>query len=182
MSNWVSTTEKRQFIKWFLDNHQLKHKDARMVLEYILQHHHILENLSFTEKIRLNEKTIVISTMHSDEPGFIYYYNQKKTDDISKTLGSFMSNPAEKTNIILHFYGKQSNHRYLQLVEPSTDSFKRYKQFQQDAKEADSLLDKVLLEQEMNILKLQIDRALDQNDKQTFTRLVARLQELKDLA
>ena len=179
MSNWVSTTEKRHFIKWFLDHHQLKHKDARMLLEYLLKNHHILENLSFTENIRLKENTIVISTINSDEPGFLYYYNQRKTDDVSKALGNFMSNPAEKINLILHFYGKQTNHRYLQLVEPAVDSFKRYKQFQQDSKEADLLIDQLLIEEEINILKLQIDHALDQNDQEAFKRLVARLNELK---
>lgn len=181
MKNWVSATEKSNFLKWFLDQHQLKHKDARVLIDYLLKQHPILENLSFTSAIKSGEKSIIISSMQSDQPGFVYYNGKIKTEDVSKALGDLMSNPADKLNIVLHFYGKQSNQRYLQLVEPATNYFVRHKQFQEYSKEVNSLIEKSLIEQEIKKVREAIDAALDQNDKQLFNRLVERLSELKDL-
>ncbi|WP_100405808.1 YpiB family protein [Bacillus solitudinis] len=173
MKKWVSATEKSQFIKWFLDQHRLKQKEARMVLEYILKHHRLLENISFTEKIQLKEKTIVISSIYSDEPGFVYYYNQRKSEDVSKALGDMMANPSAQFYIIFNFFGNMRNNRYTQLLETVIeDKFKRYKQFQKYSSEADIII-------EMSILRKQIDDALDQRDETIFKQLVEKLKELR---
>ncbi|GAE29713.1 YpiB family protein [Alkalihalobacillus hemicellulosilyticus] len=171
--NWVSASEKRSFLRWFLDQHQLKHKDARMLLDHIIKKHHILENVTFTETIQQRERTIVISSTSSDEVGFVYYYHNQKTEDVSKALGDLLANPADKIYLILHFYGKQSNQRYVQLVEtPRKDSFKRYKQFKQDSNEVDALI-------ELTMLKNQINEALDNRDEARFRALVKRLEALQ---
>ncbi|WP_062051411.1 YpiB family protein [Bacillus sp. JCM 19034] len=172
--NWISASEKRNFLKWFLTQHQLKHKDARMLLENIINKHHILENVTFTESIQPRERTIVISSTSSDEVGFIYYYHNQKTEDVSKALGDLLANPSHKIYLILHFYGKQSNQRYVQLVEtPRRDSFKRYKQFKQDINEVDALI-------ELTLLKNQINEALDNRDKARFRILASRLEKLQN--
>jgi uncharacterized protein YpiB (UPF0302 family) len=181
MKNWISTSEKSSFLKWFLQQHQLKHKDARMLLEYIINNHHILENLSIIETIPKKGRTILISSMQSDKPGFIYYSQHRKTEDVSKALGDLMSNPSDKLYLNLHFYGKQSNHRYLHLVESETNYFVRYKQFKEYEKETKLIIEKSLVDQEINNVRQQIDAALDQNDKQLFNQLVERLQQLKEL-
>ncbi|MDT8861937.1 YpiB family protein [Alkalihalobacillus sp. MEB130] len=181
MRNWVSSAEKSNFLKWFIDQHQLKHKDARMLLEYICKNHHILENLTFTESVPSKGRTFIISSMHSDKPGFIYYYNKRKTEDVSKALGDLMSNPSDKVFLKLHFYGKQSNHRYLQLVESQINSFVQHKQFKEYEKETNIILEKALLDQEIEKVRNQIDEALDQGDKPLFNQLVERLQELKSM-
>lgn len=178
MSRWVSPTEKRNFLKWFLEHQQLKRTDARKVIEYIINNYHILENVFFTEKIILGRKTIVVSSVNSDEPGFVFYFNQRKTDEVATALGDLMMNPYDKVHIIIHFSGKMLNHRYLQLIEtPALENIKQYEQFQKYEKEADAMIGKVLLEKEIEMIKKQIDEALDKKDEELFKRLTARLKE-----
>src|SRR4051812_33881247 len=178
MSRWVSPIQKRNFLKWFLDHQQLKRSDARKVIDYIINHLHILENIAFTEKIMMSQKTIVISSMNSDEPGFLFYVNQCKTEEVSSALGDLMMNPSEKVNIIIHFRGKMLNHRYLQLIEnPVAENIKLYQRFEKYSKEADELIEEVILEKEIEIIKKQIDEALDQKDEALFTRLTTQLKE-----
>ncbi|NRD78945.1 YpiB family protein [Bacillus sp. BRMEA1] len=179
MSKWVSPSEKRYFLKWFLECQQLKRTDARKVIEYIINHYHILENVSFTEKMMLNRKTIVISSMNTDEPGFAYYHNQRKTDEIAMALGDLMMNPTEKVFMILNFNGKTLNHRYLQLIEsPALENMKQYNRFQKYEQEVNEIIEKNSLEMEIAIIKNQIDRALDQKDEKLFKRLTEKLKEL----
>ncbi|OIJ11107.1 hypothetical protein BKP37_17000 [Anaerobacillus alkalilacustris] len=180
MGNWVSAAEKSSFLKWFLEHYQLKQREARMFLEYLLKKHHILQNLSFTDKIKYNEKTVVISSIQADEPGFVYYSTRGKSENVSAALNDLMSNPTGKLNIILHFQGKQLNYRYLKLLESKSDSLKTYRQFEQYSKDADALINKVLLEQEIKFIKLLIDEALDNRDEKEFKRLIFKLQDLEN--
>ncbi|WP_141433963.1 YpiB family protein [Bacillus sp. 03113] len=178
MRKWVSANEKRSFLKWFLDNHRLKRIEARRLIEFLNNKTHILENLSFTEKINLKEKTIVISSTNSDETGFEYYYNQRKTFDVATAIGDITANPTSKINIILHFYGKMRNVRYNQLIEYTNDEIKPYELYQRQAKAADQVIAILMLEQEVNNIKKDIDMALDQKNEEQFHKLVEKLKEL----
>jgi uncharacterized protein YpiB (UPF0302 family) len=179
MRKWISITEKRNFLKWFLDNHRLKSTDARKILEFIIHRPHLLENLSFVDKIKPREKTIVVSSMQSDESGFAFYDRYRKTEDASQALHDLTLNPSEKVNLILNFYGKLLNHRYLQMLDsPEADSIHLYEQSERHARAAEALIEKISHEQEIERVKRQIDEALDKNDRLLFEQLVSRLQEL----
>lgn len=179
MKKWISASEKRNFLKWFLDQHRLKRTEARKVLEYMMNNPPILECISFTEHIQLNRKTIVISSVQSDEPGFEFYYNKRKTEDVAIALGELMTNPSDRVNVMIHFYGKMSNHNYLQLIEsPAIDNLRQYTQYEKDAKEVDAMIKKLVLEQKRQLLKQQIDEALDANNEALFSSLVNQLNQL----
>jgi len=144
-----------------------------------MKNNHILENVSFTEKISLSEKTIVISSLNSDEPGFEYYSDQRKTSDVSTAIGDLQANPSGKVNIILNFYGKMMNHRYLQLIEPQvSENIKNYQRYEKISKEVDTIITKAMLENEKEKIRKQIDQALDQRNEDLFKELVLRLNNL----
>jgi uncharacterized protein YpiB (UPF0302 family) len=171
--NWVSTTRKGEFLKWFLEHHQLKNKEARRLVEYIQKNHHILKNISFTDSIHPRERTIVISSINSDETGFLFHFNGQKTEDVSRAFGSLMNSPADKVYLILNYFGKHSDHRYSQLVETHRlSSIKQYEQSDKDAKETDLVV-------EIALLKSRINKALDDRDEELFHQLVKKLKEIQ---
>ncbi|QGQ48717.1 YpiB family protein [Metabacillus sediminilitoris] len=173
--SWVSTTKKSEFLKWFLNHHQLKNKEARRIIDYIQKNHHILRSLSFTETIQLKERTIIISSINSDKTGFLFYDNNNQTEEVSEAFWSLMDNPAKKTYIILHFFGKQSNFLYTELIEPSRlQSIRRYEQSEKDAKATNLVV-------EIALLKSQINKALDDRNEEVFKSLTEKLKELQKL-
>jgi len=171
--NWISTSKKDEFLKWFLNNHQLKNKEARRLIEYIQKNHHILKNLSFTDYVHPKDRTIVVSSINTDESGFLFYTNGQKTEDVSRAFGSLMSSPSEKVYLILHYFGKHSDHRYTQLVETHRiHSIKQYEQSEKDAKATDLVV-------EVALLKSRINKALDDRDEELFHELVKQLKEIQ---
>jgi uncharacterized protein YpiB (UPF0302 family) len=180
MNKWVSIADKRQFLKWFVEHHRLKHPDARKILDYVLKRPHILENITFTEKIDVKKRTIIISSINSDEVGFVYYYNQQKTENAAVALGDLMANPMEKIYLIVHFFGKDTNRLYAEIIEtPRKDALKNYERFQQYSEEADAVIDRIMLQTEIKNVRSQIDAALDKKDEQQFHSLVRELMELE---
>lgn len=182
MRKWVSVMEKRSFLEWFLRQHRLKRTDAKRVLEFLIEKTHILENVSFTDKININERTIVISSLNSDEPGFEYYHNYRKTSDVATVINSMTTNPTSKWRLIIHFYGKMNNQRYLNLIEPcSSENIKLYEQYERQRKEVDAVITKVMREKEIENIKKQIDIALDLKDETLFRQLIEELKRLEAL-
>lgn len=171
--NWISTNKKGEFLKWFLNHHQLKNKEARRLIEYIQKNHHILKNVSFTDSVHPRERTIVISSINSDESGFLFYTHGQKTEDVSRAFGSLMGSPADKVYLILNYFGKHTDHRYTQLVETHRiSSIKHYEQSEQDAKATDLVV-------EIALLKSRINKALDDRDEELFHQLVKQLKEIQ---
>ncbi|MBU8907972.1 YpiB family protein [Desertibacillus haloalkaliphilus] len=178
MGRWVSTNEKRFFLKWFIKTHRLKRVDSRYLLDYLIKNSHILDHVQFTEKNMKSEKMIVISSTQSDEPGFEYYNNHRKTTDVSRAVSDLMEHPTDKVYLLVHFYGKMLNHRYLNLIEnPALENTRRYKKYEEYAKDATKILSHSLDENKLQRLRKQIDQALDRKDKKLFNKLVEELKQ-----
>ncbi|WP_179295429.1 YpiB family protein [Bacillus sp. FJAT-45350] len=181
MKNWVSTSQKKSFIKWFLDNHRLKRTEARYLLEYLVKSHHILENLKFTDEVLKDKTTVVISSTSSDQIGFMFYKSNRKSEDVSRAIGEIMSNPSDDLYIVFHFYGRHMNNRYLSLFEdPLIENIRRYNLTEKYSKVAESKLEESLEANKGERLKRQIDRALDEKDEALFKSLVAELRAYEE--
>ncbi|KYG29319.1 YpiB family protein [Alkalihalobacillus trypoxylicola] len=181
MKKWVSNDQKRNFLTWFLQQHQLKNKEVKIVFDQFIRNHHLLEKLHFTDHIVKNKKTIVISSYHSDEPGFLYYSNNQKYEHISKVLDDLNTNPSTSYYLLLNFNGKSINQRYLSLVESDTnDRFQEYKRFVQYEKDTNQMIDELLKQQNKDAIRQKIDEALDNRDKVLFNKLVSKLHELNE--
>jgi uncharacterized protein YpiB (UPF0302 family) len=180
MKKWVSTIEKREFLYWFLQNYRLKHPEARRLLEFIMNSPHILENVSFTEKRNDGSRTIVISSLYSDEDSFAFYQYGQVVSEVANAISSIMQNPSDDLSLVLNFHGKMLNHRYLQLVETSaSENISLQKINEQHAKQADLLMKRMLKERQIQTLREEIDRALDEKNEDLFKQLTVELQKLQ---
>lgn len=181
MNRWISSQEKKSFLKWFIDNHRLKRTEAKRLIELMIKHVHILDNVHFTDDVKVDQKLIVISSTNSDEVGFKYYKNKRVYEDVAVAYGDLMANPNDTYYILLHFYGKTNHQKYLQLVEKKLiDNIRRYEYYQRVTKEADEILSQSLSENEKEILKARIDKALDDKDEALFKKLVEELMRYEE--
>ena len=182
MKKWVSTIEKREFLHWFLQTYRLKHPEARRLLEIILNQPHILDNVYFTEKHHEGLRTVVISSLYSDEQPFAYYENTQTVTEVANAISSIMHNPSQSLYLILHFHGKMLNHRYLQLVETTeSKNINLNKRNDEHVKEANLVMNKVLKQRRIVELRAEIDRALDEKNAPLFLELTEQLQKLQNI-
>ncbi|MFV8829283.1 YpiB family protein [Alkalihalobacterium sp. APHAB7] len=177
MSKFVSAHEKKTFLLWFLENHRLKKADARRLLEVLLKNFHILDHVHFTDELKSHRRTVVISSMNSDEIGFKYYQSGRVYEEVAVAYNDITTHPTEPVYLLLHFYGKLNNQRYLQLIEnKSIDNIRRYEHYEKVAKEAEQVIEQSLNQNKKEILLRQIDKALDEKNEKLFQHLVKQLQ------
>ncbi|GAF12700.1 hypothetical protein JCM19046_1369 [Bacillus sp. JCM 19046] len=177
----MSNQLKKRFLQWFVEKHHLKHRDARALLIHIQSTPHLLTQLQFVETIQPRGRTLVVASTQSDETGFFYVHGKRKTDDVSKALEDITTNPSQPIYLIVHFYGRRLNHLYRQLVEtPIHRPYRQYKQFQAYEQATNQVLAHVTAENQMNLIRAAIDKALDDRNHAEFARLSRQLRQLQE--
>lgn len=177
----MSNHLKKRFLQWFVDKHHLKQRDARALLIHIQSTPHLLTQLQFVEKIQPQGRTLTIASTQSDETGFFYVHGKRKTDDVSKALEDITTSPAQPIYVIVHFYGRHLNHLYRQLVEtPIQRPYRQYKKFQAYEKETNQILAHVFAENQVNLIRTAIDKALDERNHEEFARLSRKLRQIQE--
>lgn len=172
MSKWVPASEKRKFIRWFLNQYRLKKIEVKKLFDFLLSHDQILERVHFTDKIHPSNRTIIISTVCSETVPFEYRRNNKTTTSAEEAFQDLKFYTQERIYIVLHFRGKMFSHQYANVRE----------QFKPEIRDeaaapilfqilAEIYLDQQVAEHRLAELDKEIDRCLEMGDKELFFRL-----------
>lgn len=178
MASNVSNADKKEFIRWFLKNYQLKRREGVWILNYLLTSERILKNVCFTDDAHYCPRAIVMSTVDTEGLPFRFYENATMTNDPEKAFSRLKKSINEVIYIQLNFTSSMLNPKYLAVLEenpyvPSTKPIRL-----QDKKMAESMMAISISKHHETYLLQLIDEALDQGDKERFKKLV---QQLKDL-
>jgi uncharacterized protein YpiB (UPF0302 family) len=157
-----SYKETYDYIEWFLGNIPLKKLDSRVVLNHIKNNEAIARNIVFVDKNEQYGKYLEITAFDCDGPDI---YFSKGTDDFVTTIGSVIFEEIRKN---------LKETLYINLVYTN-------KQF--NKKKGEQSLEKVINKEDdqeeiavkrLDILK-EIDRALDERNKEQFLKLTNEL-------
>ncbi|WP_284141298.1 MULTISPECIES: ReoY family proteolytic degradation factor [unclassified Virgibacillus] len=179
MQTPVSVKDKKSFIEWFLNNHQLKKRESVWILNYIINHDIILENIHFVRDAKFCPRSIIISTQCSNEIPFRFYKNHVVTNDAEKSFHDIRLNQQEALYIQLNFKNVKQNPLYVTVLEENPYIPDEFLITKQDQEFAAQILDQTVYEfRKKHIIKA-IDLALDNRDKEQFQLLTESLRQLE---
>lgn len=171
-----SLEEKKAFITWFIQNHQLKRRESLWILNYLLNHEVLLKNIHFVENIESTNRGIGLAALESSKESFVYYKEGKKFDDPEQAFHDLRLNWKENFYLEIffeHSYQSLSAFGVLEDNPFETDEIG----FDSELVELvdDSLAKLTLLERKKYLLEL-IDAALIDKNEEKFN---AYTEELK---
>ncbi|MFS0672666.1 ReoY family proteolytic degradation factor [Ornithinibacillus sp. 179-J 7C1 HS] len=175
----VSVKDKKKFLQWFLNNYQLKKRESVWILNYLINHHEILENVHFVHDAKFCLRSVIITSQCSKEVPFRFYKNHLVTTDAEKAFHDIRLNQHESLYIQLNFNKSNQNHMYAAVLEENPFVPDEYLITQQDKDNASLLLEHSLFEFRKKALLERIDRSLDKQDKDEFNKLVRELRILE---
>ncbi|GGC99482.1 ReoY family proteolytic degradation factor [Pontibacillus salipaludis] len=175
----VSVEDKKEFVRWFLNHFQLKRRESVWILNYLINHDSIMENVHFVEEARFCPRGIVISTHCVDEVPFRFYKDQIMTTDAEKSFHDIRLNRNEPVYIQLNFKNSHQSASYAAVLEENPFMPQDYFITEKDQELAELVLQTSISNYQTQKLRRKIDRALDSGDKETFERLSEQLNELK---
>lgn len=180
MQTPISVQDKKSFIQWFLNHYQLKKRESVWILNYLVNHNEILENVHFVRDAKFCPRGIIITTYCSEEVPFRFYKKQLVTTDAEKSFHDIRLNQDDPLYIQLNFKNVNQSSFYVTVLEENPYTPDEYFITKKDKLIVKQLLDKSLFDYKRESLKQKIDEALDEMDQPTFLELSAVLYRLEE--
>ena len=175
-----SLEEKKSFITWFLQNHQLKRRESLWILNYLLNHELLLKNIHFVENIEITNRGMGLAAVESPSEPFVYYKDGKKFDDPEQAFHDLRLNWKEEFYIELYFHDSYLSLSAFGVLEENP--------FESENKPFDPELERLVTdsldklawqERKRHLMKL-IDAALVDKDEEKFKKYTEELKTLDE--
>lgn len=171
----VSPKDKKSFIQWFLNHYRLKKRESVWILNYLVNHSDLLENIHFVRDVKYCPRGILMTSHCSDEVPFRFYKNHIVTTDAEKSFHEIRLNQQEQLYLQLNFKKSHQNAYYASVLEENPFIPDDHYITNDDKLMTRQLLDHSLHEFKKTKLLEEIDRALDEGDHDKFLRLTEQL-------
>jgi uncharacterized protein YpiB (UPF0302 family) len=178
MGEIIHVTEKKQFIKWFLERYELQNREAEWLLQYLCSNDQLLERVHFIDNFRNLPKTILISAKDVQMTPFKFYKNKRVTSDVEKAFLDIHNHPTEDIYIGLFFKDRASSPEYAAVLEANPLDDTRGTTDALVELQAELILDHSIRKFQRNRLYQAIDEALDNRNRQKFMELTFHLKKL----
>ncbi|MDE5411910.1 ReoY family proteolytic degradation factor [Alkalihalobacterium chitinilyticum] len=170
MSSTISVYEKKEFLRWFLNEYQLKRRECAWLLNYLISDENLMEKVHFVERAEYCPKALIISTTDVDHVPFCFHKQKHVTMDAEKAFHDIRLNNDEDVYIQLNFSNAKTNPHYVAVLEENP-YLPANEMATADAIIAEIFLDKVLAAFNEKQWYKKVDEALDKRDKDTFYKL-----------
>jgi IDEAL domain./UPF0302 domain. len=175
MATPVSVNEKKEFIRWFLNNYQLKRRECVWILNYLMSHDQLMAKVHFVENAQYCPRGLVMSTQCVDDVPFKFYKNSILTTDAEKTFHDIRLNRDEDIYIQLNFKGAHQSYQYAIVLEENPFMPDTLQISEKDRDLAEKFLQYTSVKFRIDRMKKEIDQALDERDAETFDELSGKL-------
>ncbi len=174
----VQTEDKKDFIEWFLRHYQLKKRESVWILNYLLNHEELLQQVHFVLEARFCPRAMIISTHCSNEIAFRFYKKHIVTTDADKSFHDIRLHATEPMYIQLNFKNVKRCIPYMKVLEDNPFIPDDYFLTGSDKKVMEKWLDYSIYEYQRVKLLQQINDALDERDQQLFLYYTDQLNKL----
>ncbi|WP_163526224.1 ReoY family proteolytic degradation factor [Halobacillus ihumii] len=178
MQTPISVNEKKDFVRWFLNNYQLKKRESVWILNYLINHESLLSYVHFVQEVKLCPRGMEISAQGVQDPPFRFYKGQVMTNDAEKSFHDLRMNQEEPVYIQMNFEDAHKCSMYALVLEDNPYLPKDYYVNDRDKAEADKFLHSSLMTFRKRELEKQIDLALMKGDQTQFIALSNELIEV----
>ncbi|MET3696106.1 uncharacterized protein YpiB (UPF0302 family) [Bacillus oleivorans] len=178
MSTPVSVHEKKDFIRWFLNNYQLKRRECVWILNYLMSHDQLMAKVHFVDQAQYCPRGLIMSTHCVEEPPFKFYKGNVMTTDAEKSFHDIRLNRDEDIYIQLNFRQSRHSYQFVAVLEENPYVPKHLQENEKDRIIAEKLLENSLKTFQKERLLKEIDNALDQQDRERFIKLTKELNRI----
>lgn len=173
----VSVNEKKDFIRWFLNNYQLKRRECVWILNYLMSHDQLMVKVHFVDQAQFCPRGLVMSTHCVDDVPFRFYKENVMTTDAEKSFHDIRLNREDEIYIQLNFRSSHQVHQFIGVLEENPYIPNELQTNEKDQLIAEKILTNSIQQFNVQNLLQQIDEALDNNDKASFMKLTTELKK-----
>lgn len=178
MNIQVSLEEKKSFIGWFLDRHQLKRRESMWILNYLLNHDVVLSKVHFVEHAESTPRGMMMSTIGMDNEPFLFFKEGKVFSDPEQAFHEVRLNWHEDMYLELIFREPWKTEQYLAVLEDNPYHKWNDNIPNEMKEEVDFAIKQLSLSEKKQFLLKLIDETLETGNRKDFLEYAT---ELKDI-
>lgn len=179
MNIQVSLEEKKTFIGWFLDRHQLKRRESMWILNYLLNHDVVLNKVHFVEHAETTPRGMMMSTIGMDNEPFLFFKDGKVFSDPEQAFHEVRLNWHEDMYLELAFREPWKTEQYLAILEDNP-----YHKWNENipieiVEEVDYAMRQLNLSERKQLLLNLIDETLETGNRKEFLEYASELKNIE---
>jgi uncharacterized protein YpiB (UPF0302 family) len=173
----VTVEQKKEFLRWFLGNYQLRRRESVWILNFLLSNDKLMHKVHFVEKADVTPRGIIVSTRCAEvDVPFRYYKDNLMNTDAEKCFHDIRLNRDDDIYIEFNFKDKYNFKEYCEVLEDNPFDESDTSEFEE---QATHFLDYCLYEFKVEQLKKRIDEAIDDGDEELFMKLTDELSKIE---
>lgn len=175
---FVNVAEKKEFLIWLVNNISFSQREVLWILNYLINHEAILNNVHFIEQADKTVRGIKVTAREMDDEPIRLFLSVKEFTDTDQIFHEIRMNWKEALYVECVFEGSWQNSQYLSILEDNP--YARWNE--QVSEEVIDSINAFFAHEEKQakaaLLRSQIDLALEDNDYGAFLELTDELNRL----
>lgn len=176
---FIDVADKKEFLIWLVHNVSFSQREILWILNYLINHEAILNNVHFIEQADKTTRGIKIHSVEMDQEPIILYVQEQQFRDTDQIFHEIRMNWNKPLYLECVFEDSWQNSYYLSILEDNP--FARWNE--QIDEELFSSINQYFAKEEkeaaMKVLYEQINAALENENLESFLKLTEELNQLK---
>lgn len=175
----IELSAKKKFLSWVIQCVPLKRKEAYWMLNYLLKHESLLQHVMFVEGALNTPRGILITDRKTLGLGLEMKKGSSLIEDPQAIYSELRNHQKDQLFIEINFVDREQSFLYLEILEDN--DYRPLTNHEQEIffDSLDQFLEEEALRLTLKHLEKEIDKALEDNNKEEFLELTDKYTRLK---
>ncbi|WP_347906754.1 YpiB family protein [Enterococcus cecorum] len=174
----ITLSQKKKFLSWFVTSQTFNRREVSWLVNYLISHEAILNNVHIVEKAQDTPRGIVIQTMDFSDIPILLFKDQVEFVDVDQIFHEIRFHWQDDLYLECRFKDAWQEAIYLGVLEDNPYASWNETLDPQFDRQVDDYFDELARESQKKELLLRINQALEENDEATFAQLSSELKAL----
>lgn len=179
-TNSIDLKSKKSFIRWLLNNYQMKRRECVWILNYLLDNSsNLLEKVDFVDDYEGLDNVLIISTHCVDDKPFTFKSDGDITGNAETAFHHIRLNKQKQYYIKINARNLEKHSEYQAVVIENPNDPILSNERTEYSSRAQHVIDKAMQQFTMSQLLNKIDKALSDRDEEAFMKYSEEYKKLK---
>ena len=176
---FINVSDKKDFLVWLVNNVSFSQREVLWILNYLINHEAILNNVHFIEQADKTDRGIRVTTAEMNGKPIILFLTGKEFTDTDQVFHEIRMNWKKDLYLECIFEDSWQNSQYLSILEDNP--FAKWNEQINEAilEQITDFFDQEERQAKIDLLYSKIDLALEQKDQENFLKLSTELNHFK---
>ncbi|MEQ3458568.1 YpiB family protein [Enterococcus cecorum] len=174
----ITLAQKKNFLAWFVTSQTFNRREVSWLVNYLISHEAILNNVHIVEKAQDTPRGLVIQTMDFSDIPILLFKDQVEFVDVDQIFHEIRFHWQDDLYLECRFKDAWQEAIYLGVLEDNPYASWNETLDPQFDRQVDDYFDELARESQKKELLLRINQALEENDEATFAQLSSELKAL----